>query len=93
MPAREIVLDYQYTVLKELRDFLDRHDPQAAKQIRFLMPAEGVPTSANFPDQTLLLLAQGVVAVGRAVEQLQEQNKPRPRGRPPKDRKQEADNA
>jgi hypothetical protein len=90
MAAREVILNHQYEVMRELGDIVDRLDPEALGQVRSLLPAGMVPTSGRSLDELVLFLGQAVLVLAKRLDELEEANRPKKRGRPPKDRKQEA---
>jgi len=87
MVARSVVVEHQRHTLEEIRAVVERHAPERAQQLQLLLPGGVIPNSIKQPDETITLLAEAITVLAGVVDELVEQNKPRPRGRP---RKQEA---
>ena len=91
MAARDVVIGYQYAALSEIRDIIEKHNPEVGAQLRLLGPADGVvPNSFKLPDETVTFLAQAVAALAKLVDQQAQASAPKRRGRPPKARKRGA---
>jgi hypothetical protein len=80
----------QHAAITQLRDVIQKHDPELIEQLRLLTPGGAIPNSARTPDEFLTYLAECVGVLAKLVDQQIEANKPKKRGRPPKDRTQEA---
>jgi hypothetical protein len=90
MAAREITLRRQHQAVTKVCDVLAKHAPEVAEELRLLTPGGTVPNSARTPDELMTYFAEAIVALAEVVDELVEANRPKKRGRPPKDRTQEA---
>ena len=84
MVARSVVIEHQSAALRQIRDVIEKHDPDAVAQRRLLTPGGGIPNSVKSPDEVMLLLAQSVAVLAKLVDEQAAASAPRPRGRPPK---------
>ncbi len=84
MAAREILLTRQYDALSEIRRVVDKHALEVGERLRLMVPRGAIPTSGNFPNETVTFLAESVAVLARLVDQHAEANRPKRRGRPPK---------
>ena len=87
MVARNLILQRQYDALAEIRTVVDRHAPEVGERLRVMVPGGAIPTSGNFPDETLTFLAESVAVLAKRLDELTEERKPRPRGRPKQEEK------
>ncbi len=71
----------QIEALREIAEVIARIDPEAAETLAKLSTHGVPPNSTRHPARYGAFLAEAVAALAQAVE---EQSKPRPRGRPPK---------
>ena len=84
MPAREVVLNKQIEVLKQVLDIIEEHNPEAAQQVRSLVPGGGIPNSGRSLDATITLLAEAVAVLADQIDQqAQATAAPKRRGRKP----------
>jgi hypothetical protein len=81
MVARSVVAEHQRVALEQVQAVVEKHAPESAERFRLLSPR--TPNSIKQPDETITLLAEAVVVLAGKVDELEEANQPRRRGRPP----------
>jgi hypothetical protein len=86
MVGRSVVVEHQVAALKQIRDVIAKHDPAAVEQLRLLLPGGAIPNSIKHPDEVMMVLAKSVAVLAELVDQQVEAGKPRPRGRPRKEK-------
>jgi hypothetical protein len=74
-------------LLCEIRDHVAAQDPELAQRLAILHPSGGVPTSGKMPNEYAQFLGEAVLVLYRQLEEVKEAQKPRKRGRPPKNPK------
>ena len=84
MPARDVVMARQHEAITELRNVIERHNPEKAAQLRLLSPGGSVPNSVKNQDLFATYLAESINVLAAAVDELLEASKPKKKGRPPK---------
>ncbi len=93
MVARSVLVEHQVAALKQIRDVIAKHDPAAVEELRLLLPGGAIPNSIRQPDEVIMVLAKSVAVLAELVDQQIEAGKPRPRGRPRKEKPSEAGKA
>ena len=81
MSKREQMAARQREALSEIRDVLEKHDPEAAGRLRKAANSDTLPASFKQSEQFAGYLAESVASLAKIVD---EQLTPRPRGRPRK---------
>jgi hypothetical protein len=83
MASREAIAIRQNEALREIRDVLEKHDPEAEGRLRKAADSESgsLPNSYKRPEEFAAYLAESVASLARLVDR---QLTPRRRGRPPK---------
>jgi hypothetical protein len=76
-----------YDALTQMRDLLQEYGTPEQRERLDRIKGGAIPAPRNFPVETQTYLAEGLLIAFEMIGELKEASKPRPRGRPPKQRK------
>jgi hypothetical protein len=74
----------QHEALTELTAILEKHDPEVGARVAKANHGGSIPNPVKNPLESNAFLAECILSLARIVDDLVEQSKPRPRGRPRK---------
>jgi hypothetical protein len=69
MVARDVVCAKQHEAIVEVRDMIERHDPEVAQRLGRLSPEGALPNTAKSPDLYATYLAEAILVLAKRIDE------------------------
>jgi hypothetical protein len=94
MAAPSVIAKRQEETLRRIKEIVERHHPEAQRRLDVYTPVPGgVPNSIKMSNEYALFVAESMQMFAELLDPILEDRKPRRRGRPPKQRKDDRSDA